>query len=168
MWNEIPTWELRKSAAETSPTAMETAATRRSGSALSGATTRCSMLVGTPVRRRRLKGRFRSPNPAAMLTARLHAAMIRLATITTSAMSCTVASRRAVEGSSASTCTDDPWSGKTCSRDVRARSTEPGVPSVATTTASTGSLARSASDTCALGQTVEAAFDWCPRRFERK
>jgi len=41
-------------------------------------------------------------------------------------------------------------------------------PFVATTTASTGSLAKFAVDRCADGQTVDDAFEWCPVRFERK
>jgi hypothetical protein len=41
-------------------------------------------------------------------------------------------------------------------------------PFVATTTASTGSLATFAADRCADGQTVDDACELCPRRFERK
>jgi len=45
---------------------------------------------------------------------------------------------------------------------------EPDDPSVATTTASTGSLSTSAADRRARGQTWEEAFDLCPSRLERK
>jgi len=44
-------------------------------------------------------GRLRSLNPAAMFTARLQAAMMRLATITTSVMSWIMERRRVVDGS---------------------------------------------------------------------
>ena len=44
------------------------------------------------MRRSKLKGRVRSPNPAAIFTARLQAEMIRLATIITSVMSWIVVS----------------------------------------------------------------------------
>ena len=114
--------------ADTRPTTIDTAATRRSGSALSSATTRCRSAVGTPVSLSKLNGRFRSPNPAAMFTARLQAAMMRLATMTTSVMSWIIARRRAVDGSNASTATGVPWKGKARSSAVRARSIEPRRP----------------------------------------
>ena len=116
----------------------------------------------------KLNGRLRSPNPAAMFTARLQAAMMRLATMITSVMSWIIARRRAVDGSSASTATGVPWKGKARSSAVRARSMEPADPSVATTTASTGRRAAFAADRCADGQTVDDACELCPRRFERK
>ena len=51
---------------------------------------------------------------------------------------------------------------------VRARSSEPGDPFVATTTASTGRRAALAAARCEDGQTVDDACELCPRRFERK
>ena len=101
---------------------------------------------GTPVSLSKLNGRLRSPNPAAMFTARLQAAMMRLATMITSVMSWIMARSRAVDGSSASIATGTPWKGKARSRVVRTRSSAPDDPSVATTMASTGSLAAFATD----------------------
>ena len=53
------------------------------GTAASRATTRRSTLRGTPVRRSRLNGLFRSLTPPVTLTARLQPAMTRLAAMTT-------------------------------------------------------------------------------------
>ena len=116
----------------------------------------------------KLNGRFRSPNPAAMFTARLQAAMMRLATMITSVMSWIMARSRAVDGSSASIATGPPWKGKSRSSVVRTRSSEPVVPSVATTMASTGRPAVFAADRWAEGQTVVDACELCPRTWERK
>ena len=153
--NAMSSWDRRKRAAATRPTTIDTTATRSSGSALSSATTRRRTPMGTPVRRSRLNGRLRSLSPAAMFTARLQAAMIRLATMTTSVMSWTIARRRETFGVIASTTTGGPRKGNACSSDVRARSRELDDPSVATTTASTGRLAMLATDRWADGQTVE-------------
>ena len=112
----------------------------------------------------KLNGRLRSPNPAAMLTARLQAAMRKLATMITSVMAWTILRRRAVDGSSDSTATGFPGR----ERPVRAQSVPvpwgTGGPSFATTTASTGSLPMSALDKCAEGQTVDDACELCPVR----
>ena len=116
----------------------------------------------------KLNGRFRSPSPAAMFTARLQAAMMRLATTSTSVMSWIMVRRRAVDGSNASTATAVPWKGNARSRVVRARSSVPGDPSVATTTAATGRRAALATDVFADGQTADDACELCPRRCERK
>src|SRR5579862_4617703 len=103
-----------------------------------------------------------------MFTARLQAAMIRLATMMTSVMSWIIASRRAVDGLSASTVTGVPWRGKARSRTVRACSIALDEPFVATTTASTGSLASLVSDKRADGHAVDDACELCPSREERK
>jgi hypothetical protein len=108
------------------------------------------------------------PIPAPMFTARLQAAMTRLATMTTSVMSSTMARSRAVDGSSASTTTASPWAGNATSSEVRARSIAPGVPSVATTTAATGSLAIWGTDRWADGHSVVDACELAPRMLVRK
>src|SRR6202020_748396 len=99
---------------------------------------------------------------------RLQEAMMRLATMITSVMSWIMVRRRAVDGSKASTATAALWKGKSRSRVVRARSSEPGDPSVATTTASTGRRAALATDIFADGQIVDDACELCPRRREKK
>src|SRR5580700_2167633 len=147
---------------------METAATRNRGRALSSATTRWRSFRGTPVSLSRLNGRLRSVRPAATFTARLHAAMIRLATMITSVMAWIMVSRRAVEGPSASTVTGVPWSGNARSSSVRTRSTAPEDPFVATTTAFTGLDASCVADRFQEGQVVVDALAVCPRTFDKK
>jgi len=75
-----------------------------------------------------------------MFTARLQAAMIRLATTTTSVMSWTIVRKRETFGVIASTPTGAPRRGKASSSEVRTRSSELDEPSVATATASIGRL----------------------------
>ena len=111
---------------------------------------------------------FAQSRPAAMFTARLHAAMIRLATMITSVMAWIIVSRRAVEGPSASTVTGVPWSGNARSSSVRTRSTAPEDPFVATTTALMGRDASFVADRFQEGQVVVDTLAVCPRIFERK
>ena len=124
--------------------------------------------MGTPVSLSKLNGRFRSFSPAAMFTARLQAAMMRLATMTTSVMSWIIVRRRPVDGSNASTATGVPWKGNARSRVVRARSSEPVDPSVATMTASTGRRAALATDRLADGQTVDDSVRVVPKEVRKE
>jgi hypothetical protein len=81
-----------------------------------------------------------------MFTARLQAAMIRLATMITSVMSWIILRRRETSGVFPLTTTGVPLKGKARSSAVRTRSRELDDPSVATTTASAGRLAMLATD----------------------
>jgi hypothetical protein len=103
-----------------------------------------------------------------MFTARLQAAMMRLATMITSVMSWIIVSRRAFDRSAASTAIGVPWKGQSRSRVVRIRSIAPDDPVVATTSASTGRRAALAADRSAEGQIVEDAFERCQSILEKK
>ena len=125
--------------------------------------------MGTPVSLSRLNGRLRSPNPAAMFTARLQAAMMRLATMITSVMSWIIVRRRAVDGSSDSTADRRSLEGKRpfergpCPFERARRPVGGDDDRVDGKTAPLF-----AADRCADGQTVDDACELCPRRFERK
>ena len=113
-----------------------TTATASSGTALSSATTRRSTPQRHPVSRSRLNGRLRSVSPPTTLTARLHPASARLATMTTLA-SCFQPGRcwRSPASKSPGTVGGRPRrSGTPASRTVRARSSAAADPSVPTTT----------------------------------